>query len=111
MKDVYNKLVRDNIPEIIVAQGDIPVTKTLNDAEYFQALNLKLQEEVAEYFAGFCIEEIADVLEVIHAIIEHKGISFDEIEQIRKNKKDERGSFYKRINLIEVKRKKWFVWT
>ena len=106
MKDVYNKLVRDKIPEIIVAQGDIPVTKTLNDVEYFQALNLKLQEEVAEYLDGFCIEEIADVLEVIHAIIKYKGISFDEIEQVRKKKNNERGGFNKKISLIEVERLK-----
>ena len=106
MKNVYNKLVRDKIPEMIVAQGDTPVIKTLNDTEYFQALNLKLQEEVAEYLNGFSVEEIADVLEVIHAIIEYKGMSFSEIEQIRKNKKDERGSFYERISLVEVERKK-----
>ena len=105
MKDVYNKLVRDKIPEIIVAQGDTPVTKILNDAEYFQALNLKLQEEVVEYLNGFCIEEIADVLEVIHAILKCKGTSFDKIEQIRKKKNDERGGFNKKISLIEVERK------
>jgi Uncharacterized conserved protein len=43
MREIYNKLVRDNIPEIILAQGDIPVTKILSDAEYAQALHVKLQ--------------------------------------------------------------------
>ena len=99
-------MVRDKIPEIIVAQGDNSVIKTLNDAEYFLALNLKLQEEVTEYLDEFCIEEIADVLEVIHAIIEYKGIPFDEVEQIRKRKMMSEVAFYKKISLIEVERKK-----
>jgi len=105
LKEVYNKLVRDKIPELITAQGDTPVTRILDDAEYARALNLKLQEEVAEYLDGFCAEELADVLEVVHAIIESKGMSYDEVEQIRKSKNDERGGFREKISLIEVKRK------
>ena len=106
MNDVYNKLVRDKIPELIIAQGDVPVTRILDDAEYAQALHLKLQEEVAEYLDGFCVEELADVLEVVRAIIESKGMTYDEVEQIRKSKNDERGGFRKKISLIEVEREK-----
>ena len=105
MNDVYNKLVRDKIPELIVAQGDTPVTRILDDAEYAQALNLKLQEEVAEYLDGFCVEELADILEVVRAIIKSRGMTYDEVEQIRKSKNDERGGFRKKISLIEVERK------
>ena len=105
MKDIYNKLVRDKIPEIIAAQGDIPTMRVLDDIEYFQALNTKLQEEVTEYLSGFSVDEIADILEVIHAIIEYKGLSYSEVEQIRKNKYDERGGFVKKISLVEVERK------
>jgi len=102
MTKVYNKLVRDKIPEIIVMQGNIPKTEVLDDAAYFQALNAKLQEEVAEYLEAFCVEEIADVLEVIHAIIAHKGLSYAEVEQIREDKNDARGGFCKKISLVEV---------
>ena len=104
MKDIYGKLVRDKIPEIIAAQGDIPVTRILDEEEYFHALNQKLQEEVAEYLDGFCPEELADILEVIRAIIEQKGMSYGEIEQIREKKRSERGGFQKRISLVEVER-------
>ena len=106
MKDKYNKLVRDKIPEIITTQGDVPVIKVLDDTEYFQALNMKLQEEVEEYLSEFSSDEIADILEVLHAIIEYKGLSYNEVEQIRKKKYDERGGFSKKINLVEVERKK-----
>ena len=105
MKNIYNKLVRDKIPEIITANGDIPVTIELDDAEYFQALNLKLQEEVEEYLDGFSIEELADVLEVIYAIIDYNEVSYYELERTRKNKYNERGGFKKKISLVEVKRK------
>ena len=106
MKEVYNKLVRDKIPEMIVANGDTPLTRVLSDVEYFQALNVKLQEEVTEYLDGFSIEELADILEVIRAIAEHKGVSYGELERIRINKYDERGGFQKRIHLIEVERRR-----
>jgi len=41
----YNKLVRDKIPEIIRQKGEIPTTVQLDDEEYFNALNQKLQVE------------------------------------------------------------------
>ena len=102
MKEIYNKLVRDKIPEIILAKGDAPVTETLDDAAYFQALNAKLQEEVAEYLADFAAEELADILEVLRAIAAQKGLSYEDMEQIRKKKYEERGGFAKKIKLVEV---------
>ena len=105
MRDIYYKLVRDKIPETIAAQGDTPVTRTLDNDEYFKALNLKLQEEVAEYLDGFSVEELADILEVIRAIIDYKGMLYDEVEEIRSAKCAVRGGFLKKIQLIEAIRK------
>ena len=45
------KLVRDNIPDIIRADGKTPVTRILDQEEYLNELDRKLQEEVAEYQA------------------------------------------------------------
>ena len=102
MKKTYHKLVRDKIPDIISEKGDVPVTRILDDDEYFHALHAKLQEEVGEYLDGFCVEELADILEVIRAIIAHKKLTYDEVEQIRKNKHRERGGFLEKISLVEV---------
>ena len=80
---VYNKLVRDKIPEIIEADGKTCKTKILSDEEYIAALETKLNEEVAEYQADKNLEEMADVLEALQAICVARGYSLDEIEAMR----------------------------
>ena len=46
---IYNKLVRDKIPEIINKDNRKPITRVLNNEEYLSELNKKLQEEMNEY--------------------------------------------------------------
>ena len=98
----YNKLVRDKIPEVIIAAGKHPVTDVLPEQEMKAALDRKLQEEVQEYLDSHSIEEMADVLEALHGIAFHMGISWDTIEQERIRKRDERGGFEKGIRLMSV---------
>ena len=98
----YNKLVRDKIPEIIKKNGQVAKLRKLDDDEYLNALNHKLEEEVTEYFEDGSIEELADVMEVVYAIVKHKGLSLDEFEVMRTKKLDERGGFDGRILLVEV---------
>lgn len=57
----YNKLVRDNIPEIMIKNGAKPVTRILSDNEYLEELNKKLLEEVNEYLSSGDILELADI--------------------------------------------------
>ena len=97
---VYNKLVRDNIPEIMVANGAKPVTRVLDEQEYLQELNKKLLEEVNEYLQDGNIQELADIQEVMNAILNAKGVSQAEFEEIRTEKVKKRGAFNKRIYLI-----------
>lgn len=99
---VYNKLVRDKIPEIIEADGKTCKTKILSDEEYIAALETKLNEEVAEYQADKNLEEIADVLEVLQAICVARGYSLDELEAMRAKKSEERGGFSDKIFLEYV---------
>ena len=97
-----NKLVRDKIPEIIKSDGKNPITHIASEEEYWDRLKLKLNEEVSEFLEDNTQEELADILEVIYALCEHKNWSQQEIETIRKIKSEEKGSFEKRIILDRV---------
>ena len=78
---VYNKLVRDKIPEIIEADGKTCKTKILFDEEYIAALETKLNEEVAEYQADKNLEEMADVLMYYNDVLLCYGISEEELKE------------------------------
>jgi predicted house-cleaning noncanonical NTP pyrophosphatase (MazG superfamily) len=96
---VYNKLVRDRIPEIILANGGEPVTRILDEAEYRDALRVKLQEEVREYLKDPNVEELADVAEILRALASVEGVEWEEVEGYRELKVKERGGFERRVFL------------
>jgi predicted house-cleaning noncanonical NTP pyrophosphatase (MazG superfamily) len=103
---VYNKLVRDRIPEIIESSKKKFSTRILNEEEYYEELKKKSFEELEEYVNtkndDDAIEELADVLEIIHALAECHGASIDKVEEVRKQKALKRGGFGEKIYLIEV---------
>jgi len=103
---VYEKLVRDGIPKIIGETGKDYEIKTLTDSEYINALKLKLMEEVNEYYEAEdnkgAVEELADILELMKALANQHHSSLEEVEIIRKEKVNKRGSFNEKIYLIEV---------
>ena len=101
-KIIYNKLVRDKIPEIIEASGKTCETEVLSDEEYLQMIDKKLDEELAEYHQDHSIEELADLLEVLYATARARGYSIEELEQVRVEKQKARGGFDKKISLISV---------
>lgn len=101
-KTVHNKLVRDRIPEIIEKSGKRAVTEILSDEEYMELLNKKLMEEVQEYIESGTVEELADIGEVMHAIMDLKDISIEEFQRVRMEKLEQRGGFKERIFLKEV---------
>ena len=96
---IYNKLVRDNIPKIMIQNGAKPITRILSKEEYLIELNKKLSEEVNEYLESGNIEELADIQEVILGILDIKNVSIEELESVRKAKVKKRGAFTKRIFL------------
>lgn len=98
----YNKLVRDRIPEIIESSGKTCTTEILSSEGYLRMLDAKLDEELAEYHKDQNIEELADLLEVIHAAAIARGYTLEDLEQIRAEKAAKRGGFEKRILLKEV---------
>lgn len=100
----YQKLVRDRIPEIIQQQGKLCVVRTLDEAAYRQALLTKLVEEAREVCDAHLnqeevMQELADVREVMEAIVKANGLSWDEINKIQQRKREARGGFEERLFL------------
>ena len=103
----YNKLVRDKIPDICAKDGETPKIKILSDIAYKSELKKKLIEESQElrYARSKNLKnEIVDVYEVLLNIFKAFGISWAEVEKLRKDKNEKRGSFKKKIFLISSKK-------
>jgi len=101
----YDKLIRDRIPEIIEAAGSKAIVETLDKENFKKYLNIKLREEMEEYLQDGSVEELADLVEVVYALLDCKGVSLEEFEGIRAAKAKERGAFRKRLLLKEVIKK------
>ena len=103
---IHNKLVRDKIPQIIKESGKSPITKILNEKEYITELRKKSQEELQEYLSAEtdqeALEELADLLEIIHALAKVHGSTIEEVDKIRDEKAAKRGGFTDKVFLIEV---------
>ncbi len=90
-----SKLVRDKIPEIIESDtGVAPAIHTVSGAKLLKALDVKINEEVAELRSASSskatAEEIADVVEVLLTIAKNIGYSPEQIEAIRLEKREKR---------------------
>ena len=105
---VYNKLVRDKIPDIIEELGGRTEWITIEDThDYREALRLKLLEEIEEFSNSNIsnLEEMSDVCEVLKAIAKINGWTFKNIDNAMKNKVKENGSFNDKKFLVFVDKK------
>ena len=105
MERVYNKLVRDKIPNIIESKGETPVTRILSNEEYKKELEKKLNEEyqeVVESSGKDRLEELADMIEVIRYLAKAENSTLDEIVSIADEKSAKRGAFEEKIFLEKV---------
>ncbi len=98
----FNKLVRDKIPAIIESTGGTANTRKLSDAEYLQALENKLDEEVGEYHRDKTVEELADILEVVYALAQAQGCTKEQLLELYSRKHEARGGFQDRIFLVST---------
>lgn len=103
---VYNKLVRDLIPQVIQSAGKEYQMRILGEEEYKKELIIKLKEESEEYFSAQgpkeSLEELADMLEVIRALATVHGATWEQLEALRLKKAEARGGFQERVYLIDV---------
>lgn len=105
--EIYNKLVRDNILEIIIRDKHTPHSRILSLEEYKPELLKKLVEEANEVLAAQedihdLNKEIGDLLEVIGAIVQAYNLDWDAIMTLKKLRRLERGGFKERIFLESV---------
>ena len=87
---IYNKPIRDKIPEIIKESGKNCNVKKLDDLEFLVELEKKL------------IEELANILEVVYRISELKGIKSDALDSIKNEKAKKRGKFDNNLFLVDT---------
>lgn len=103
MKTQHNKLVRDKIPEIVRNSGNQCETTTLSKIDYIKALHQKLVEEANEVAIASpeeLVQELADVMEVMDALIAATGIKLDTVKEIQTQKRSQRGGFDNRVKLL-----------
>ena len=99
---IYRKLVRDKIPEIIEKSGKAYCIDHLGEEAFINELYSKLDEEVEEFRQNRSVDELADILEVVFAISEARGVTPLELEQIKADKAEARGGFKKKLLLVSV---------
>ena len=105
MEQIYNKLVRDKIPDKIKSNGETPITKVLNDEEFKTELEKKLLEEYNEVMNATGmdrLEELADMLEVMKHLAKLENATLKDILKISEKKNEKRGSFEQKIFLEKV---------
>lgn len=106
MEKIFNKLVRDKIPELCLANGEKAVTRILSDDEYRIELMKKIGEELLEVRLANSKEELtrelADILEIILTLNNFLGNSEDDLYQARLLKLKTNGGFSQRLFLEKV---------
>src|SRR5688572_18319254 len=103
MSKEYDKLVRDRIPTIIRESGEECAVEVMNEEDYRRALRRKLVEEAteaAEASSGQLITELADLQEVIDALLTVEGLDRAGVCAVQEHRRAERGGFARRLRLV-----------
>jgi predicted house-cleaning noncanonical NTP pyrophosphatase (MazG superfamily) len=100
-------LIRDNVPAIMAQQGKTCRTVHLDDDKYLELLNNLFLEEVKNYVeqdepGKKDLDGLADIGEVMHAILAFKGIPVEEFQKARMQRSEELGGYYDRLFLKEI---------
>lgn len=102
------KLVRDKIPEILASSGLSHDIEVLSTEDYIKALEDKLLEELNEYYESResrnpdYLEELADIYEVLIALVVALGYTNADLINRVATKRANRGSFERRFLLKKI---------
>lgn len=101
LEKIYNKLVRDKIPEIIENDGEIPIISVLDELDFKKRSEQKLLEEYNEVLLANNkkerLEELADMLEVMVSLCSLEHSNLEEVISIMEEKRRNKGSFSKKF--------------
>ncbi|HUC90322.1 MAG TPA: nucleoside triphosphate pyrophosphohydrolase [Patescibacteria group bacterium] len=105
IEDKYPKLIRDKIPELVESQGKTAKTRVMkDDEEYLKYLLAKLIEEATELAHAETShnqeEELADVYEVLSAVLELLELEQSDITSVQNEKRQKRGGFKKKLLML-----------
>lgn len=105
-RKIFNKLVRDNIPEQINSHGERAALATISKSEARPALVVKLMEEAHELLdartPSEVTAELADMLEVVRSLCSATGAEWSEVQSFAEAKRLARGSFDRNVVLVET---------
>ncbi|MFC7373142.1 phosphoribosyl-ATP pyrophosphohydrolase [Fictibacillus iocasae] len=103
---VFNKLVRDKIPELIEQAGKKGTFRILGVEEFKKELMKKVAEEAKEFQGDSELEDtayaIAEILETLYTLADCYQISQEDLDEKRKMRSNSRGSFAQRLFLMEL---------
>jgi len=102
-RKVYDKLVRDRIPEIIRESGSTCATGSFGPDEFRRALREKLVQEAreaADAADGDLLTELADIAEVLDALLAAHGLTHEDVRTMQNRRRAERGGFTQRVRLL-----------
>lgn len=99
---IHRKAVRDRIPAIIRDRGQSCRVEVLTPERWRHELGCKLREEVTEYLESGDLEELADIVEVVHGLVAASGVTLEAFEHLRLTKRSMRGGFEDRLFLVSV---------
>ena len=107
--DKTGTLIRDKVPEILKEKGIKFETDECLPELFMPFLRQKLEEEYNEFeyarTTEDVIDELVDMMEVIYAIAKEFGYSEQKLENMRLDKKEERGGFEKFLILDSIEKR------
>lgn len=98
----HSKLVRDNLPAIIMEQGGMPVLEQLDQAAFKHELKKKLNELAGEVYQEGRVDDLVEIVELVYTLANAVGVNESQLNELRRQKLVERGGYKQRLLLVET---------